>query len=135
MSLTVQRNVCLMSADAHQAMRRGNLWFERMQSIPLRWRCGGRCGTIRLTLEQFAKRIGDPHEAAPQEQWRKYKTHGLIHGDGKISALWHFETPRGPVEVSDYWWNAKDELSVRAPDVRAVRWFRRWCKEHDIPMA
>jgi len=94
-------------------------------SVPKKWRCGGRCGTLFTTIESFGEKVGDPHERAPK--YRDYDGEG-IDGAGKITALWRFITPRGQVEVSDYWWNPIDQLSVRALDVRALRWFRRWAK-------
>ena len=124
-------SVALASAEEHQAARRD--WWERRESIPLRWRCGGRCATINLSLEAFARRFGDPHESAPVEHWRNYHGHDLLDGAGKVSAIWYFQTPRGPVQVHDYWWNKKDELSIAAPDMRSMRWFLRWCENRGIP--
>jgi len=125
----IQRNVCLASAEQHQHVRK--VWHDH-ERIPLRFRCGGRCSTIRMTLLAFAKRVGNPHECVPIRDWRRYDL-PLLDGAGKVSASWYFWTPRGPVEVSDYWWNKEDELSVRASDMRAMRWFLRWCKLQNIP--
>lgn len=106
-------------------------WFDELPAVPQRYRGGGRLATLNgHTLEQFAARVGDPHEAAPREHWRDYNGHDLIDGAGKVSASWKFDTPRGLVEVSDYWWNRPDELSVRATDKRALRWFGRWCRQN-----
>lgn len=87
------------------------------------YRCygGGRAGTLRgLTLQQFAKVFGNPHE----------------HGDGeKVTASWFFVTPRGMVAVHDYWWNKSDELSIGLRnatkgnpfgDPRAMLWVRKY---------
>ena len=88
----------------------------------------GRSGTLRCSLERFASRVGDPHEAAPREHWRNYSGHDLLDGAGKVSAIWYFTTPRGPVEVHDYWWNGDNELSLAARDRRALLWFMRWAR-------
>ena len=91
---------------------------------------GGRVGTLHTSLEDFASRVGNPHEAAPREHWRNYSGHDLIDGAGKVSAIWHLDTPRGPVEIGDYWWNNPEELSIRAKDMRAKLWAVRWLKHH-----
>src|SRR5688572_19783565 len=92
---------------------------------------GGRVGTIAgLTLDDFAARFGAPHERAPDGMGRAFQTDDFY--DGKVTALWHFVTPRGVVEVGDYWWNRPDELSVRAADLRAMRWFGRWARVHGL---
>lgn len=44
-------------------------------------------------------------------------------GDCKVTMSWHFDTPRGPVEVSDYWWNKWNELSIRSKSKKAAMWF------------
>lgn len=119
--MRIQRN-CSLASQARK-------W--EWPNVPNRFRNGGRVATIRATLEQFARRVGNPHVAAPAAEWRDYKGRNLVDGAGKVSAIWYFDTPRGPVQVSDYWWNKPDELSVRAIDVRAMRWFRRWCKIND----
>lgn len=124
--------VSLASAAYYQTAYR--TWFDDFAKVPQRFRRAGcRVGTIRMSLEDFARRFGDPHESAPREQWRNYNGHDLLDGAGKVSARWFFETPRGPLYVSDYWWNAKDELSIGAMDSRAMRWFRRWCAARGIP--
>ena len=125
MSLRIQRNVSLASATEHKRAVHDWTDVDRMV-IPHRFRRGGRVGTIRLTLEDFAAKFGNPHESVPPCDWRKYDDLPLLDGAGKVSAIWWFQTPRGAVQVGDFWWNRKDELSVRAVDVRAMRWFRRW---------
>lgn len=110
---------------------RSKQWSDDLRKVPLPKRRGGRVATLVCTLHDFAKRVGDPHQAAPRAYWRHYNG-PLIHDDGKVSAVWYFDTPRGLVQVSDYWWNAANELSIRACDVRAIHWFRRWCKIHNF---
>ena len=133
MSLRIQRNVSLASAEEHQAHHKQSL--RRQNEVPIKYRCGGRIGTISgMTLEDFAAKLGDPHDSVPREEWRHYRDRSLLDGCGKVSASWFFMTPRGMVEVGDYWWNRKDELSIRAWDTRSMRWFRRWCKLNSIPI-
>jgi hypothetical protein len=108
-----------------------SLWFDQLKAVPLRFRGNGRGATVFLSLEQFAARFGYPHEAVPVAEWRHYDL-PLLDGAGKVSARWHFETPRGLVEVSDYWWNPSDELSVRAVDNRALRWFLRYLRGRGV---
>lgn len=125
-TLLIQRVVALATAKDSQA------WFNQLTSTPLRFRGGGRCGTIFLSLEAFARKVGDPHNAVPRKDWRNYNGSDLLDGAGKVSAEWHFNTPRGLIEVSDYWWNGVNELSIRAADRRAMRWFLRWCRIQGI---
>jgi hypothetical protein len=119
-------HVALASAE------RSKRWWDELQAVPLRWRSGARCGTAYLSLESFARRFGNPHVAAPVEDWRRYDDRPLSDGAGKVSASWWFDTPRGLVEVSDYWWNGSEELGVRATDRRALRWFLRYLREREI---
>jgi len=114
MSLRIQKNVAVMTAEQHQ--RRWQAWNEAYNKAPLALRRGCRVGTITCTLQDFARLTGNPHD--------------LGSPDDKITAAWWFATPRGPVQVSDYWWNRKDELSIRSADARAMRWFIRWCRLH-----
>ena len=126
-ALLIQHNVALASAE------RSKQYCDDLQQAPIKWRCGGRCDTLDCSLDDFAKRVGDPHEAVPVSDWRKYNL-PLLDGAGKISALWYFDTPRGLVQVSDYWWNPPTQLSIRAADLRAMRWFLRWARLHEIPV-
>lgn len=126
MSLRIQKNVSLAGAEA------GRNRIHDIAAVPVRFRCGGRCGTINMSLFAFASKIGNPHEAVPVDDWRNYNL-PLLDGAGKVSAIWYFSTPRGLVEVGDYWWNRENELSIRANDIRSQRWFLRWCKLHGIP--
>lgn len=129
--MNINDNISIVKPDGYKASKAR--YFELMCWAPRRFRCGGRCGTIRMSLEALADKIGEPCEAAPREHWRDYEQPLL--GDGKVSAIWHFATPRGPVEVSDYWWNPANELSIRAADIRAMRWFLRWCKANGLEAA
>ena len=85
---------------------------------------GGRAGTLRgLTVQQFERAFGPRH----------------CSGDGNnVTAQWFFNTPRGLVAVTDYWWNQRDELSISLRngdrdnpfgDIRAARWLARFFRE------
>jgi hypothetical protein len=89
------------------------------------WTAGrGRRATAFLTLEDFGRKFGDPHD-------QDFSEDGLD-GAGKVHALWSIDTPRGKVEISDYWWNAKDELSIRAETKKAALWVVSWLKIHGV---
>jgi hypothetical protein len=104
-------NVCMATPEQHQ--RRG---------------FGGRCGTVETTLEEFARRFGDPHESGSSDE--------------KTTASWFFSTPRGLVAVYDYWWNRPGELSIglrngrrgdsRSMDARAALWAARFFRERGL---
>ncbi len=91
-------------AHCHLATR------EELNALP--WVGGGRIGTIRgFTLDRVREIFGEPQETDI---------------DGKVQCEWTFITPRGPVTVYDYWWNAPDELSIgQRGDRRAAYWIAR----------
>ena len=90
------------------------------------WQAGrGRRGTAFLSLEDFGHKFGNPHAQDFSE--------AALDGAGKVHAVWSIDTPRGKVEISDYWWNAKDELSIRAETKKAALWVVSWLKIHGIP--
>jgi len=104
------RNVCL--ATAEQVISRDHGGY-RVGSV------------IGLTLQQFAAKFGNPHD----------------HGDGdKVHAEWYFMTPRGLVDVYDYWWNPKNVLSIGLRNckngidgnINAARWLARYLREMGI---
>lgn len=75
--------------------------------------CGhGRGGTIKMTLDEFEAIAGEPHHTEV---------------DDKVKRLWSIETPRGTAEVSDFWWNKPNELSIRG-NWRACLWVARWAR-------
>ena len=129
-----------MRARNHVSLA-GASYFARRDDLPtppFALSGNGRHGTIPLSLEAFAARMGDPHEQVARAHWRDYDGHPRLDGAGKVSAIWIFETPRGPVEVGDYWWNAENELSIRGTPTthrKAFLWFRRWCRESGVPLA
>lgn len=67
-----------------------------------------RIGTVHCTLADFRAKFGAPHV--------------LGSPDDKVKETWHFRTPRGSVEVRDYWWNRTGELSIAATTPKAVLW-------------
>ena len=83
---------------------------------------GSRQGTLFCSLEEFAKRVGSPHV-------KDFSKDG-IDGAGKVHAAWTIDTPRGPVEIHDYWWNPSNQLSIGASDSRAALWCRAWLRLH-----
>ena len=83
---------------------------------------GWRMGTVFMTLEQFSRKFGSPHA-------ENFGADG-IDGAGKVHAVWHINTPRGPVEVGDYWWNPADQLSVRTGNWYAFLWAKGWLNMH-----
>jgi len=70
----------------------------------------GRVGTIVAPLADLVAAFGDPYVPG--------------NGDGKVTKIWSFHTPRGPAFLRDYWWNNETEWSIGARDVRARRWLR-----------
>jgi len=97
-------NVCLASAGATEK--------------------GYRQGTAFLTLQEFAKKFGDPHQSNFNEDG--------IDGSGKVHAIWIIKTPRGNAAVRDYWWNPETELSICAPNRMAYLWTKGWLKCYDV---
>ena len=83
-----------------------------------------RIGTAFESLESFARKFGDPHEA-------DYSETGLD-GAGKVHAIWDIDTPRGLAHIRDYWWNAQDQLSIAAADSRAFLWVKNWLRIHGV---
>lgn len=75
---------------------------------------GGRTGTAHLTLDQCAEIFGPPH--------------ALDSNDGKVTQQWHFQTPRGPVTIRDYWWNATNEQSIASPDFKSALWLAAYLR-------
>lgn len=95
---------------------------------------GGRSGTAWISIAEFARRFG-PHSA----QWDD--------PDAKVKVVWTIDTPRGPCEVRDYWWNAENEMSIAVPchdgdfgsmtySARKARkaslWVRKWLRAHGV---
>lgn len=71
-----------------------------------------RIGTVIATRQLLERSFGPPD---PVDSF-----------DGKVKMRWVFDTPRGPVTLYDYWWNAPGEWSIGGFTGKAVRWFRRF---------
>jgi hypothetical protein len=84
---------------------------------------GGRAGTVRATKDQLVALFGEPQK--------------LDNSDDKVKMRWVFRTPRGFVEVRDYWWNAADEWSIGAENgtgtfFKATRWIVRFMRSKGL---
>lgn len=79
----------------------------------------GRAGTCMATLADLRRAFGAPTYAGSD--------------DGKVTAGWIFDTPRGPAEVRDYWWNAPDEMSIGAGSRKAAMWLARLLRRAGLP--
>jgi hypothetical protein len=78
---------------------------------PARWGSGepgGRVGTVFASTAELENAFGAPGMPGS--------------GDGKASAGWAFETPRGHASLYVYWWNGADEFSIGAPRHKAWLW-------------
>ena len=89
------------------------------------WHTGiSKIATAFIDLETFGRRFGDPHD-------QDFSENG-IDGAGRVHAIWHIDTPRGIVQISDYWWNPENQLSIRAATKKAALWVISWLKIHGI---
>lgn len=77
---------------------------------------GGRMGTAYGTKTALTKAFGRPN-VKPSD-------------DGRVTCGWRLMTPRGPIEIRDYWWNAKGEWSIAAGSWKAALWARRALRSH-----
>ena len=80
---------------------------------------GSRLGTVNATKEQCINTFGPPH-------WT-----GNI--DDKVTYSWTFATPRGPVEIRDYWWNGPKEQSIGSQSKKAALWVASYCRANGLP--
>lgn len=83
-----------------------------------------RRGTVFATYKELKAVLGSPHE----EDWSEE----AIHGDGKVHFCWYIITPRGIVEIGDYWWNPKEKQSIRTAHNGAYWWIKGFFKLHGI---
>jgi hypothetical protein len=81
---------------------------------------GGRAGTAVATKAALLDKLGAPTYSTPS-------------ADEKVTIGWVFNTPRGPAEVRDYWWNGATEWSIAAPSRRAAMWLCRYLRRMGIP--
>jgi len=79
---------------------------------------GGRSGTVWASLGELVALLGDPQS--------------VNSADDKVHYRWIFDTPRGPVEVRDYWWNATGEHSIASARGNAALWVARWFRRRGV---
>jgi hypothetical protein len=79
---------------------------------------GGRIGTVKADQSRLVNLFGPPRPVRCS--------------DGKVTKRWVFMTPRGLIEIRDYWWNRPNEWSLSAQDRKAGLWLRRFLKGFDI---
>jgi len=73
----------------------------------------GRSGTVLASISDLIRVFGSPIKQS--------------YFDDKVTMAWYFQTPRGPVEVRDYWWNVKGvEWSIATENRKAVKWLKRF---------
>lgn len=80
---------------------------------------GGRCGTAIATHAAIFRRLGNA-------SW------STLESDAKVTVRWYFNTPRGPAEVRDYWWNAPNEWSICAQNKKAALWLANYLRSRGI---
>ena len=78
-----------------------------------------RLGTAYISREEFARRFGMPHMQDSDP-------------DASVTVAWSVKTPRGVVEIGDYWWNNKSILSIRATNKNRALWVISWLKCHGV---
>ena len=75
---------------------------------------GSRIGTAIIERPDIFSILG-----TPTHDWRAEPM------DEKVTLCWVFQTPRGPAEVRDYWWNASNEWSIAAQRPSAARFLAK----------
>lgn len=83
-----------------------------------------RMGTVNATLGDMVEVFGTPNDVTAHEDG--------LDGAGKVFFEYNFMTPRGPVTVRDYWWNAADELSIAAANDMAALWLARFMRQNGL---
>lgn len=73
---------------------------------------GGRIGTAIASRAALFDALGRP-------------TYNTPSSDDKVTIGWIYQTPRGPAEIRDYWWNAETEWSIAAANRKAAMWLCR----------
>lgn len=84
---------------------------------------GGRSGSAVADFEKLCELFGNP------EMFGKYRDYDK----NKVTVAWTFSTPRGPVEIRDYWWNASGEWSIAAQSRKAAMWLCRKLRKMGVP--
>ena len=85
---------------------------ERRTQNDLEMSGSSRLGTVWASLESLISALGEPYYYDDPE------------GDSKVKIGWQFKTPRGNVEVRDYWWNRKGEWSLAASNKKQLLWIK-----------
>lgn len=93
---------------------------------------GGRMGTVNLSPKEFYKRFGAPSLCYNENILTHTKREA--YKDNKVTVIWTFDTPRGPFEVRDYWWNGEDELSLASNTNKQRLWAISYLKSMGIPV-
>lgn len=93
---------------------------------------GGRVGTVNLSPYEFFKRFGDPHVL--EDANILFCDKRTAYYDNKVTTIWTFDTPRGPFEVRDYWWNGPEEMSIAAANKKQTLWAVRYLKYMGVPV-
>jgi hypothetical protein len=84
---------------------------------------GGRIDTLWIDFDELNSRFVRTH-------WPE------TYIDGKVTMGFQFETPRGPIEITDYWWNKIGfEWSVRSQDPRSVIWLVKFLRGIGVPFS
>jgi hypothetical protein len=87
----------------------------------------GRVGTAISSLDEFEAKFGEPDITfKPEEGEDSNGKHCLI--TPKVTKLWTIATPRGRAQISDYWWNADKELSIRTENKKTLLWTLAWLR-------
>lgn len=84
---------------------------------------GFRQGTAMIDREAIFDLLG-----SPQEDWREKE-----HLDNKVKLMWYFDTPRGPAQVRDYWWNGDNEWTIAATNHKAALHMARYLRRLGVP--
>lgn len=87
-----------------------------------------RVGTVEVGHEAFRAILGDPLD----EDWTPGDDGGLD-GSGKVHISWVIDTPRGQVQVYDYWWNPAGILSLGASGKWPALWAVKWLRLQGVP--
>ncbi len=82
---------------------------------------GSRLGTAIIAPDAIVALLGPP-----TYDWRSDE-------EAKVTLCWIFDTPRGPAEVRDYWWNTKGEWSIAAATIGAARFMAKHLRSLGVP--
>ncbi len=90
---------------------------------------GHRIGTCRAELTTLCCLLGDPsHDWRGTQDRIPLATGGYFIDTPKVTLTWIFQTPRGPAEIRDYWWNAATEWTIAAQNHKAALWLAKYLR-------